>query len=259
MRPWGTCPHVHVSIAHKLTKIHIILVDPDWRISACSLNTFKRHIYMLLLSSFHHFSHLSALLNPWMLFFIPCHFFTLSHSVPKLIPCASITHMIDGWEKASIDLSSQKADAEYKTVRGVAESPTPRTREAPHSNLMYMTIHAHMANVAHKKLKVTFVTWSWRRLVDSTERSPSGMDLHHRSCHLCGHSWLSLPWWHRFQDISAQSGSLHMQALAALSQRASLTGSELKRREIDIMDNSIKSRSLSRQFIPGSHCKYYVY
>lgn len=47
-----------------------------------------------------------------------------------------------------------------------------------------------------------------------------------------------------------------MQALAALSQRASLTGSELKRRERDIMDNSIKSRALSRQFITGSHCKY---
>lgn len=30
--------------------------------------------------------------------------------------------MMDGWEKASIDLSSRKADAESKTVRGVVES-----------------------------------------------------------------------------------------------------------------------------------------
>lgn len=105
-----TCPHIH-----KLTHSHhIILLYPASRISAlCCLNTFISQVddeltllsHHLLSLSFHYA--LNSLLHPLLLPFLSC-------SLPKLTPCASITCMMDSWERTSIDLSSEEADAERK-------------------------------------------------------------------------------------------------------------------------------------------------
>lgn len=70
--------------------------------------------------SLHH--PLDSLLHPLLLPFLP-------RSRPKRTPCASIACVMDSWERASIDLSSEEAGAERKHREKLQEALQTCTRD----------------------------------------------------------------------------------------------------------------------------------
>lgn len=132
-----TCPHIR-----KFTHSHhTILLYPAFSMSPlCCLNTFISQVDDELTLLSHHFLSLSfhyplnSLPHPLLLPFLSC-------SLPKLTPCASITRVMDSWERASIDLRSEEADAERKHLEKLQE--TLRTL------LQQSHIHIHVDMVPH--------------------------------------------------------------------------------------------------------------